>query len=242
MIAALLTGFVTAWLMSMPIGPLNAAVISRTLKHGTRYGTLIGIGASMMDLVYCAGAAQINQFLVESPLINLLFQAIGSLALLVLGIKQLRGPAESKPVNYDEAVSRELAPSDDRPEHTVERMHVRKRGYIGAMLIGILLYATNVAAVPEWIIVAGLWRGWGVLSNGFIYNLLFAVGAALGTTAWYSALIRWINKRQRGFKPNTLTKINFGAGIAMLAFSAYFALEIALGTDWHVIAQHLHLA
>jgi threonine/homoserine/homoserine lactone efflux protein len=73
MIAALATGFITAWVMSMPIGPLNAAVISRTLKYGKKYGTVIGIGASMMDLVYCAGAAQINQFLVESPIINLLF-------------------------------------------------------------------------------------------------------------------------------------------------------------------------
>jgi hypothetical protein len=109
-------------------------------------------------------------------------------------------------------------------------------------MIGILLYATNVAAVPEWIIVAGLWRGWGILSNGVIYNLLFAIGAALGTTAWYSTLIRWINKRQRGFKPTTLSKINIGAGIAMLAFSAYFALEIAINTDWHVIADRLHMS
>jgi threonine/homoserine/homoserine lactone efflux protein len=242
MIAALITGFITAWIMSMPIGPLNAAVISRTLKYGTRYGTIIGIGASLMDLVYCAGAAQINQFLVESPVINLLFQGIGSLALLILGVRQLRAPDTSKPMNYEEANETHPDKSDARAEHAVERMHVRKKGYLGAMLIGILLYATNVAAVPEWIIVAGVWRGWGILLHGFIYNLLFAVGAALGTSAWYSTLIRWINKRQRGFQPQTLSKINFGAGLAMLAFAGYFALEIALNTDWQVIAEHLHLA
>jgi threonine/homoserine/homoserine lactone efflux protein len=242
MIAALVTGFITAWIMSMPIGPLNAAVISRTLKYGVRYGTVIGIGASMMDLVYCAGSAQINQFLVESPVINLLFQAVGSLALLVLGIKQLRAPASNKPMDFDEAVTPHAGPRDDRPEHTMDRLHVRRKGYIGAMLIGILLYATNVAEVPEWIIVAGLWRGWGILAHGFIYNFLFAVGAALGTSAWYTALIRWINKRQRGFKMTTLAKINFGAGVAMLAFAAYFGLQIALKTDWHVVAEHLHLA
>jgi threonine/homoserine/homoserine lactone efflux protein len=242
MIAALLTGFVTAWVMSMPIGPLNAAVISRTLKYGTRYGTIIGIGASLMDLVYCAGSAQINQFLVESPVINVLFQASGSIALLVLGIKQLRAPDAGKPMNYDEAAQRVEGDENERAEMTVARMHVKRKGYLGAMMIGILLYATNVAAVPEWIIVAGLWRGWGILSNGVIYNLLFAIGAALGTTAWYSTLIRWINKRQRGFKPTTLSKINIGAGIAMLAFSAYFALEIAINTDWHVIADRLHMS
>lgn len=242
MIAALVTGFITAWVMSMPIGPLNAAVISRTLKYGKKYGTVIGIGASLMDLVYCAGAAQINQFLVESPVINLLFQGIGSLVLLVLGIKQLRAPDASKPMNYEEANETGADISDERAEHTVERMHVRRKGYLGAMMIGVLLYATNVAAVPEWIIVAGVWRGWGILAHGVIYNLLFAVGAALGTTAWYSTLIAWINKRKRGFKPTTLGKINVGAGIAMLAFSAYFAIEIVINTDWHVIAEHLHLA
>jgi threonine/homoserine/homoserine lactone efflux protein len=65
MIVAIIVGFVTGWLLSMPIGPVNAAAISRTLKYSARYGIAVGIGAALMDMIYCGGAAQINQFLVS---------------------------------------------------------------------------------------------------------------------------------------------------------------------------------
>ena len=77
MIIALIIGAITGWLMSMPIGPLNAAVISRTIKYSARFGVAVAIGAGLMDVIYCGGAAQINQFLVESPVINLCFEFVG---------------------------------------------------------------------------------------------------------------------------------------------------------------------
>jgi threonine/homoserine/homoserine lactone efflux protein len=51
LIIAVIIGFITGWLMSMPIGPVNAAVISRTLKYTPRYGIAVAIGAAIMDIV-----------------------------------------------------------------------------------------------------------------------------------------------------------------------------------------------
>jgi L-lysine exporter family protein LysE/ArgO len=232
-IVAVIIGAITGWLMSMPIGPLNAAVISRTIKYNARFGIAVAIGAGLMDVIYCGGAAQINQFLVESPVINLCFEFVGFIALLILGIRQLR--SKTIPVETPE-------PSD-RGERVaaaaMKRMHLKKKGLIGPFTIGILLYATNVMAVPEWIIVSGLWRSWGLLGSGVDINASFALGAGMGTIGWYLVLIRWISKRRRGFKTSTLHKINIGTSIAMLAFAAYFAYTIIFETRWHKVQSHV---
>ncbi len=235
MVVAFIVGAITGWLMAMPIGPVNAAAISRTLKYGYKFGLAVGIGAALMDVIYCGGAAQINQFLVESPIINLLFELAGFSALLFLGIRQLQPKTTQEELSPKQ---KENNGGDDRFAGAMKRMHIQHKSVAGPFMMGVLLYATNVMAVPEWIIVSGLWRSWGLLGSGFSMNALFAAGAGAGTLGWYLILIRWISKRHRGFKPATLRKINLGTGIAMLAFAGYFAYAIAFETHWDQVKSH----
>ncbi len=217
----------------MPIGPVNAAAISRTLKYSYWYGLAVGIGAAIMDVIYCGGAAQINQFLVSSPIVNLIFQLVGLTALLWLGLRQLLSKHEASTLPKPNA---EL--SEALEAKAMTKMHLGTGGLLGAFILGLLLYATNVMAVPEWIIVAGLWRGWGMLGTGVDINAAFAVGAGIGTLGWFLLLVGWITRRRRGFKPSTLAKINLGTGIAMLVFSAYFAYAIIFETHWSDVNSH----
>jgi L-lysine exporter family protein LysE/ArgO len=232
-IVAFLIGALTGWLMSMPIGPVNAAAISRTLKYGFKIGLAVGAGAAIMDVIYCGGAAQINQFLVESPVINLFFELAGFGALLYLGIHQLRaklplgGPQSSK-TNKDS--------SDVGSMEVMKRL--KGKNILEPFGIGVVLYATNVMAIPEWIIISGLWRSWGVLASGFTMNLFFALGAGVGTFGWFSVLVGWISRHNRGFRRSTVHKINLGTGIAMLVFSAYFAYAIIFETHWPEVSSH----
>ncbi|MFI5201719.1 MAG: LysE family translocator [Candidatus Kapaibacterium sp.] len=227
MIVAFIVGAITGWLLSMPIGPVNAAAISRTLKYGFRIGLAVGAGAAMMDIIYCGGAAQINQFLVESPVINLLFELAGFAALLYLGIHQLR---TKLPGGEEENEGRQ-------GKRIIELL--KGKSVAEPFAIGIVLYATNVMAVPEWIIISGLWRSWGVLGSGFVTNAFFALGAGVGTFGWFSVLINWIVRHHRGFQPSTIRKINIGTSIAMLVFSGYFAYAIIFETHWNDVTSHV---
>lgn len=211
----------------MPIGPVNAAAISRTLKYGFRIGLAVGAGAAMMDIIYCGGAAQINEFLVASPVINLFFELAGFAALLYLGIHQLR---TKLPGEEDKG-------ADRREKRVLERL--KGKSILEPFAIGVVLYATNVMAVPEWIVISGLWRSWGVLGSGFALNALFALGAGAGTLGWFSVLIGWIARHHRGFQPSTIRKINVGTSIAMLAFSGYFAYAIIFETHWNDVTSHV---
>ncbi|HWF43045.1 MAG TPA: LysE family transporter [Candidatus Kapabacteria bacterium] len=235
MIVALFIGAVTGWLMSMPIGPVNAAAISRTLKYSFRSGFAVGLGAALMDFIYCGGSAQINQFLVSSPIIDLVFELIGLLALGWMGTRQLRSLRSERKESQN---GKSEVPEGSVAEAAMKRIHLNQKSALIPFVIGILLYATNIMAVPEWIIVAGLWRSWGVLGVGFTTNAYFAIGAGIGTAGWYLTLVRWISKHHRGFKPATLQKINLGTGIAMLIFGAYFGYQIIFGTNWHEVKVH----
>jgi threonine/homoserine/homoserine lactone efflux protein len=230
-IVAIIIGFITGWLISMPIGPVNASAISRTLKYGYKYGLATGIGAAVMDLIYCGGAAQIHQFLESSPIINLCFQCIGFGVLIFIGVRTVKTSALPAATLSTEGRSETLAAQE------MKRFHLSPGGYLQPFFVGVVLYASNVAAVPEWIFVSALWRSYGLLGSGVVINTFFALGAGLGTAAWFAFLVRFIDKRQRGFKPETLAKINRYAGIALLVFALYFLYQIAFKTNWTAVNE-----
>src|SRR5690348_1046044 len=125
--------------MSMPVGPVNTSAISRTLKYSFKIGLAVGAGAAIMDVIYCAGAAQINEFLIQSPVIKLIFEVVGFAALIFLGFRQLRSKLPDQ----------EDRKGGDPEEHVPFRYHAKKEGQSLAesFMLGVLLYATNVMAV-----------------------------------------------------------------------------------------------
>jgi threonine/homoserine/homoserine lactone efflux protein len=231
-IIAIIIGFVTGWVISMPIGPVNASAISRTLKHGYKFGLATGFGAALMDLIYCGFAAEIHQFLETSPIINLCFQILGFVLLIFIGLKTVRTSVPPPVTMANEERSETLTAFEMR------RLHLSPgKGFLQSFGVGVVLYASNVAAVPEWIFVSALWRNYGLLQTGVAINTIFAVGAGLGTAGWFYFLVRYIDKRQRGFQPGTLAKINKYAGIALLLFGVYFLYQIAFKTNWAAVGS-----
>lgn len=232
MITALIIGFITGWLISMPVGPVSAAVITRTLKFGARNGILVSVGAAIMDFLYCGGAAQIHEFLSSSPLINLIFQIIGLIVLMFIGIKTLTAKTAPR-----QDVTQSDIDSEREAEATVKRINLKPGSVFGPLFLGVILYASNVAAVPEWIFISALWRQYGLLEEGVAINLIFAVGAGLGTLGWGYFLVKFIERRRRGFKESFLAKINTVAGGALLLFALYFGYQIIFNTDWQAVGM-----
>lgn len=232
MIIAIFIGFVTGWLVSMPIGPVSASVITRTLRYGARNGLFVSIGAGVMDFIYCGGAAQIHEFLQASPLINLIFQIIGLVVLIFVGIKTL-----SQRTLPNEEVEDSDRESEREAEKRVKRLRINQNGFIAPFAMGVILYASNVAAVPEWIFISAFWRENGLLEEGVLVNMAFALGAGLGTLGWGYFLVTFIERRRRGFKPAFLQKMNLAAGGALLLFGLYFGYKIVFDTHWDEVSK-----
>lgn len=236
MVTALVIGFVTGFIISIPIGPVSASIINRTLRYGARNGMFVSLGAGLMDLIYCGGAAQIHQFLQESPLINLIFQISGLIVLTIIGIKTVKTRTEID-AETDEA-DRE---SQMEAERKVKRLHIPQTGFLAPFVMGVILYASNFAAIPEWITISALWREAGLLEEGILVNSSFALGAGLGTLGWGYFLVRFIERRRRGFKPSFLQKVNLVAGGALIVFGIYFGIVIVRDTNWEAVGQSWRL-
>jgi threonine/homoserine/homoserine lactone efflux protein len=233
MLIAILIGFVSGWLISMPIGPVNAAAITRTIHFSNRHGFLVGLGAALMDIIYCGGATQINAFLLRSPIINLCFQAVGFAILLYIGIKSLR--AERQPHPFEP--SARDTKQEKKAEARVSKMRMKNAGYFASLFLGIVLYASNVSGVPEWVFISAFWHNQGISITGLPNAALFAIAAGIGTAGWFFTLTRFFSKRTSTLKPQTLHIINRVAGIAMLAFGVYFGYQIIFKTDWTRVNQ-----
>ncbi|HET9136813.1 MAG TPA: LysE family transporter [Candidatus Kapabacteria bacterium] len=228
MIVAIFIGIFTGLLFSIPPGPVNATIISRTMHHGSRFGFAVGLGAAIMDFIYCGGAAQIHEFLARSPIINLSFQAIGFFVLLWLGIKFFR----TSPTTAHKPTGKTVHQKEMVAEHQVEKLHVKQSSIVGSVLIGIVLYVSNVAGIPEWIIVSAFWRNSGLLKEGVDINAAYALGATLGAGFWFFLVVRFLGKRIRSMKAHTIFLINRFSAIGMLVFGVYFGYQIAFKTDW----------
>ncbi|HEX4645361.1 MAG TPA: hypothetical protein VH598_07105 [Verrucomicrobiae bacterium] len=48
-----LTGFFSGLLLSIPVGPVNLTIINEGARQGFKWGALIGLGASIMEVIYC---------------------------------------------------------------------------------------------------------------------------------------------------------------------------------------------
>jgi threonine/homoserine/homoserine lactone efflux protein len=225
LITAIIVGFIAGWLNSMPIGPVNAAIISRTLKYDYRSGLATAIGAAIVDFLYCACAAQIQHFLKDFPEVNLFFRVVGFVALVWMGYKTFAANRISVHMPDEEA---DLHKAEDR----IVKLHVKEGSLLGAFSLGAVLYGSNLSSVPTWIFISGLLHEWGLLRGGVLENLVFAVGAGIGTAGWYSMLVHLIARRRGGFSPRTLRNINLAASIAMLVFGCYFLYQIIFDTAW----------
>src|SRR5947199_6408898 len=53
---AVLTGFVSGLLLSIPVGPINLTIINEGARRGFKWAFLIGLGAVVMEVIYCAVA------------------------------------------------------------------------------------------------------------------------------------------------------------------------------------------
>ena len=53
-LVAALTGFLFGFILSVPVGPVNLTILNEGARRGLLWATLIGFGAVVMELIYCA--------------------------------------------------------------------------------------------------------------------------------------------------------------------------------------------
>ncbi len=201
---ALIIGFVIGFFTSVPIGPINIAVMMKGLSNKTGQGLMIGAGSGSMDFVYCAAAMLGISSFNSNPNVDLVFKIASFVVFLFIGIKTtfFKLP-EAKP-----------SKSEESP------------GFKRYFLFGIILYLSNPSFIAYWITVAGIIRGYHIFAVSAYNNLFFALGTGVGTTAWFFILLELVEKQKMRLDRKKIQKITRGFGVVLLLISVFMGYKL----------------
>jgi threonine/homoserine/homoserine lactone efflux protein len=199
-LVATLTGFVSGFLVSIPVGPINISIVNEGARRGFRWAFLIGLGATIMEVIYCAIAFAGFAHLFESRWIKAAMELVSFLLMLFLGVKYLLShslPATTKSV---ETVEHRLHP------HAAFWVGlVRCLGNPGVLLFWITISATFIA--HDW--MDDTWQSKGAC----------LAGVALGCFSWFTLLSFLVSRGHGRFSTNALVRMSQFSGATLLLVS-----------------------
>lgn len=194
-----LKGLLVGIIVSAPMGPIGVLCIQKTVNKGPVLGFLSGLGAATADTFYAIlaafGVTFITNFLTKN---QVLFQIVGVLVLLFLGLKMIfNNPI--KQYRYNRASSKKTSAVKD---------------YISVFFLTI----SNPLTI---IFFGAAFTMLGLLSNdGTQRNNLFLVaGIFAGASLWWFVLTYVVNIFRKKFRLRNIFMLNRISGIIIILLS-----------------------
>ena len=220
-----LTGLISGWLLSIPVGPINLTILNEGARRGFKWAVLIGLGATCMECIYCFIAFTGFASFFSRGYVKAAMELISFVFLLFLGIKFLMAKSARSPIHFAGA---------DRIELRVEkRFHPHS-----AFMTGMVQVLGNVGVLVFWIILAAnfISREW--VTPDWPGKLACVAGVTLGTGSWFVGLSWAVSLRHGKFSETTLLKMERFSGVCLLVLALIHGGTIV----WQMHkAQLLHL-
>lgn len=207
---ALIVGFVVGFAMSVPIGPINIAIMMKGLANRWGQGLMIGGGTGLMDIVYCMAAMFGISAVISNPVVALILQITTFAIFLTFGIK----------TTFFKIAEARIQQTEEAP------------GLKRYFLVGILLYFSNPSFIATWITVAGIVHSYHVIHPTTYEDIMFAAGTGLGTFTWFFTLLQIVKKYKVRFTANQIQNISRAFGALLLIITAVMG--------WNLITTLLH--
>lgn len=229
MISALLLGVLSGFVLSVPPGPLSAAVTKHSITHDLRAGVMIALGGAVMDIFYIIIAAFASSAIVSwlfdlvtgNGTLLLTFQLIIIVLLSVMGIRYMRHAVGSKVETR--ILKREQAQEDK----------ARRLGYSSPFFIGVLIAVANLASptfIPSMISAVSYLKAAGWLSPRAEDNVMYALGFGIGTLCWFALAAKVLVKHRRKFSPSIISTIYRVAGATFLVCACALTYHVVIST------------
>lgn len=208
---AVLTGFFWGLLVSIPVGPVNLTIINEGARRGFKWAALIGLGATVMEVLYCALAFTSFASFFSKGYVEATMQVFSFAFMLFLGVKFLM--AKSVPVM-------------DELEHKIEARIERKLHPHSAFMTGFVRTMANPGVLLCWIVLGAnfISRGW-VEPTGQGKTACLS-GVAAGVGFWFIGLSWAVSLGHRKFSERTMLRMERGSGIGLLILGLAHGVHI----------------
>jgi len=207
LILALVTGFFSGLLLSVPVGPVNLTIINEGARRGFRWAVLIAFGAVSMDLIYCTIAFTGFASFFGNRLVKAIMELSSFVFLLYLGTRFLKAKSIPASGRIEERIEEKLNPHS-------------------AFMIGFVRVMGNPGILLLWIVLAAnfISRDW-VEPNGPA-KFSYILGVALGATLWFLGLSYAVSRRHKKLTEKTLLRIEHFSGIGLIILALIHGARI----------------
>ena len=219
-VSALLTGFLSGLLISIPVGPINVTIMNEGARRGFKWAALIAAGATVMEVLYCTLAFTSFAALFQTGHIKAVMEIFSFVFMLFLGVKFLMAKS---------------VPLVDRIEHGIEQRIEEKLRPHSAFMTGFVRTMANPGVLLGWIILGAnfISRGW--VQPTMEGKMLCTAGVAVGVALWLFGLAWAISLGHQKFTEKTMLRMERGSGIGLialgLAHGIYLASQLAKRMD-----------
>lgn len=201
------TGLVSGLLLSIPVGPINLTIMNEGARRGFKWAALIGLGATVMEVLYCSLAFTGFASLFENRVLKAAMELFSFVFMLFLGLKFLLAKSVNAPMHLSDAV-------DEMEVKIEKRLHPHS-----AFWTGFVRTMANPGVLLFWIVLAAsfLSRGW--VAATWTSKLVCIGGVTVGVGSWFFGL-SWIVSRGHGrISQRTLLRMERGSGIGLLVLA-----------------------
>jgi len=203
-----LTGLISGWLLSIPVGPINLTILNEGSRRGFGWAALIGLGATVMEVIYCFIAFTGFASFFTRGYVKAAMELFSFVFLLFLAVKFMMSKSiRTTPVRLGGAADRiELRIEEKLHPHSAFMTGlVRVMGNVGVLIFWIILAANFISR--EW--VPPTWPG----------KLACVAGVAAGTGLWFIGLSWAVSLGHGKWSEKTLLRMEHisGGGLLILA-------------------------
>lgn len=218
-----LTGFISALILSIPVGPVNLTIMNEGARRGYRTALLIGLGATVMEVIYCFIAFTGFAAFFSRGYIKAAMELFSFVFILFLGVKFLMAKSVQSPIHFGATANR----FEERIE---ERLHPHS-----AFMIGFVRVFGNLGVLVFWIILAAnfISREW--VTPDWPGKFACVCGVALGTGTWFALLSFGASRGYGRIKDQTLLRMERFSGVGLLALGLFDGFRIV----WQMVHHQL---
>ena len=221
---AAVTGFGFALLFSsIPVGPINLTILNESARRGFKWALLIGLGASVMELIYCSIAFTGFSSFFAIRVVKASMEVFTFAFLLYLGGKFLSAQTVKVPMKLDAASGKIEA-------RLGEKLHPRS-----AFMTGFVRVMGNLGVLLVWVVAAGNFMAHDWVDEALPARAACVAGVFTGTTMWFLILSYGVSRGHGKFSEQTLLRMQHLSGICLVAFGLFDGAHIVWQLAHHKI-------
>jgi len=197
LLTAFIAGLISGFVVSIPVGPINITIVNEGARRGFFWACMIGLGAMVMDVIYCGIAFAGYSGLFSSQVMKATMELLSFLFLLYLGVKYLLTPTLPATTPTVEAVEHKLHPH-------------------AAFWIGFVRVLGNPAVLLFWITVSATFISHDWINDTLASKSMCVLGTFAGGLLWFVLLSFMVAQGHGKFSTTALVRLAHISGAVLL--------------------------